>query len=166
VRSPISGSCPPPLSGRALRDTGRLHQPRHPLSPHPDPMREPQLGLDPRRPIHPPAVLMNLLDPLGQKRSRTRRSQNSDAAVGWSPTQSSGSRRRAARSERQRGCCPAPESSAQGARDGCAAASRDCAVFVRERPQTPRWAPSSADSSGDSVTVLRAGEDDGVAGQP
>jgi hypothetical protein len=37
-----------PLAGPDPGDTGRFHEPRHALAPDPDPVLEPQLGVDPR----------------------------------------------------------------------------------------------------------------------
>jgi hypothetical protein len=58
----------PPLSRPDARDTGGFHQPGDPLLPNPDLMLEPQLRVDPRGPVHAAALVMDLLDLLGQPR--------------------------------------------------------------------------------------------------
>jgi hypothetical protein len=71
----------PPLPGPDTRDTGRFHQPGDSLAPDPDVVLHPQLGVDPWRPIDPAALVVELLDLLGQPRvaerpiRRPRRSQ-------------------------------------------------------------------------------------------
>ena len=52
------------FAGPDAGDTSGFHQPRDPLAPHPDAMLHPQLGVDPRRPVHAPALIMDPLDAL------------------------------------------------------------------------------------------------------
>ena len=56
----------PPLSRPDACDTGGFHQPGDALASDPDVVLELELGVDPRRPIHPATGVVDLPDPLGQ----------------------------------------------------------------------------------------------------
>jgi hypothetical protein len=59
-------SGPPALAGRKPRDSGGSHQPLDALAGDADPVRQAQLGVDPRRAVDAPVGLVDLLDLLGQ----------------------------------------------------------------------------------------------------
>jgi len=58
--------------GDGRLDAERAHDPRHPLAATVDGMVEPQLGMDPRHTVGPPAAFVDGRDPLAQLRVTTR----------------------------------------------------------------------------------------------
>ena len=63
---------PAALAGHQAAEAGLAHQSLHALARDADPVREPQVGVDPRRAVDAPVVLVDLLDPLDQPRVRER----------------------------------------------------------------------------------------------
>jgi hypothetical protein len=71
---------PAALAGHQAADAGLAHQPLHALARSADPVREPQVGVDPRRAVDLAVIAVDLLDLLAQPRSVSARSDGARLA--------------------------------------------------------------------------------------
>jgi hypothetical protein len=71
--------------GVTPRDTGRFHQPRDPLASNVDFVLQAQLGMEPRRPVHAPAGVVDLFDLLDEHQRLSQAKPENRNREGTSP---------------------------------------------------------------------------------